>query len=633
MSNENEKGFHKNIITKTYKVLEGNGEQKVISVVPQVKGRQQLRDFLLSNKPFTSLSPILLTDLYKRPNALVFFLGNDMRDLSLPMDVIGIYEKSKELLAVPKRDERFGYTWLEFFSTNDDLSHSDQHVASVRLNTESKQVESQGWYGPERQAFFDYVSGKLVIDDPNTLPAFSAKVTVNNRIIFGKVNNNSEKYIIFKVGSSSIEPNSQVTLKPSFDDKTGYFWLEGFDKDSKQVFTRQVVKNERTKEIGIKDWPGVELHSIVEWMKGSLSVDKTHIAMYSFFDKKTRSIQINNIPIINFEAQSIINGTSTLFLIPKEKGPYKWLEICQIENSGDNQKILAQVRIEKRENDHIHTDGYWVGPEKQAILDYASTGENKDLLTTFSTTLLKTRVIHLGKVNGKTLRIVLPKNFPEGEKVVVVPRIDNNTFYIDVYDNEQKSIIKTSRWDGTTFTFYDNEIFTNEKIIFIADKSTGRVSDENNVLWIPLLRFAKEYGVHESVVQKYCESLSYVLGKGTNGKMLKHYNEKELEELLKKDGIFNRKKRVVKPKGFWTPDRIEEYVQDLLTRMPDLSRASFRSIGQENFIFTITSYYPGGLGALRQKFEIINEEKEEKTISPDIANSIFQRLFEGEKTQ
>jgi len=77
---------------------------------------------------------------------------------------------------------------------------------------------------------------------------------------------------------------------------------------------------------------------------------------------------------------------------------------------------------------------------------------------------------------------------------------------------------------------------------------------------------------------------------------------------------------VVKPKNYWADEKIEEEAREFLSRFGILSQAALRKKGRDDLVYAISRKYPGGMNALKEKL------RAQKGISSEKANRYIKSL-------
>lgn len=470
--------------------------RSTIKPIDQKRGRVKLAHLVKGELSIDDIEPIYINDLKREKNNTILYLYAGSKTLRtylcLNLASYKAYEEKGGLLAIPKKDIRFGYQWLDFYAVEqDDTADLNKKLDSVRVNTDTGKFENQGWNGPEQQAFIDYISGVLKIADPSEFPPFIAKIKKHGK--------NKEVYLgVYQGKIYTIKFNhpldissQEVLIKTKSDSERGYQWFEGYDIADKEcsqpLFTKRIIEvetedrggqQENKKEKELVEWKGPQIQSIIDWAYGRLSIDGTQDTKV-FIDKqrstdkhKKKAFLYLKSPnlTINMEGNAKLDKSQPLYLVPKESGPYKWIEVQQdssnnkddLNNNGIRQTITL-VRI-------MFSDGIpksssdWQGEEKQALVDYIDGKIDSQYLKSLKLQVAVDRKnlrVHVVSYRNKDLRINLDtKLFSPGEIVQIVPKVTTNdstkeeALILEVSHENDETVLKRFKYDKEKEQFY-----------------------------------------------------------------------------------------------------------------------------------------------------------------------------------
>lgn len=409
--------------------------EKPIALIRQDEGISAIRRVSQGSLAFSDLYPIKITDIRlnkphsRFPRPVIYMGTSSGGSISLEMDIYKEYIKSRSLAFVPHEDQRFGYQGFSFYPIKESKIDFDHELQSLRFR--NGKFETQGWHGFIQQPFMDYLAGDLSIEDPNELPEFSIRKGKN--IYLGRIGNET---IQVTLGAPIKGLNSNdVIIKPKYDQKTGYLWVEGYDPVDKNreniLFSRRIIRTDINGHLHteIVEWKGPGIESIKEWSYGNFPISKVQNAVIPpnteskgwmiSIDGQSMSISLNN---------SNIDRKKSVILIAKEDDDYKWIEVCQKDENGINKvKYLVRVIVEDGE---VGFKGGWHGIERQLFIDYIDGKVHKEQLRSIKVKLDGNRIARICNYQGKELRIALRSNaFQEGEVVTLTSVQDENGQY------------------------------------------------------------------------------------------------------------------------------------------------------------------------------------------------------------
>jgi hypothetical protein len=420
-----------------------------VNHLDQVLGRDALSKLVLGEVSPSEVPPIYITDLRKRKHnpSATMYVSQDIPAITLDSSVAEALETTGAVVFVPKEDERFGYRWIDIYQMDEEglIDHSNT-IGSLRINTEHGRIESQGWYGPEQQVFMDFISGRLQLDDPNEIPPFIVRNPKGNTIYFGR---DGDRYITTSFGGKTTAKN--FTIIPRYDHTLGYFWIEGYEQgdSAEPLFTRRVLAGESFEDIKIIDWKGPQIQSLIDWAYGKIETAILQ-EVEILFDP---AIKHSNLYFeqphlkINLSGNRELKREQPVYAIPREKGPYKWIDIQQDKESG-KRKTVSSALLETALDGKPTLRAGWQGYEKQALADYIDGRIDFSLLEPIVVTLNGVRQAHLMRYKDKALVVALRSTiFKEGDGVTFTPTVDgdgNLILEVTKSDNPDQVLAKCS---------------------------------------------------------------------------------------------------------------------------------------------------------------------------------------------
>jgi len=238
----------------------------VVKPIDQKTGREKLAKLLKSEITIEEIDPIFLASIKGEGKTRLRLHDHNSATINLKPEAYKAYEKYGALLALAQKDKRFGYQWLDFYPVEQDGTVDlNKKLDSVRVNTDTGKFENRGWYGPEQQAFLDYLSGSLSIENPSNLPTFTTKIIrfKNNRqgIYLGRVKGQN---LALDFRRSLQVDSSEIIIMSKYDPQRKYFWIEGYDVDdpenSHALFVKKIILDDSGR-IKIANWNGPR----IEW--------------------------------------------------------------------------------------------------------------------------------------------------------------------------------------------------------------------------------------------------------------------------------------------------------------------------------------------------------------------------------
>lgn len=400
---------------------------------------------------------IYVTDLRERKNepSVTFYVSKDLAlsEISFGQGVREAYTKSGAVIFIIKEDEKLGYKWIDVYAVDGDRIDANAKIGSVRINTEEGKIGSQGWHGPEQQAFLEYITGNLDVEDPDVLQPFVVKVPARKVYLGGIGGKNIEVPFNERVIRSD-----DVVIVPRYNRSFGYFWIEGYGKDDHEreapLFSRRVtVSNKPVEDAQITEWKGPQIQSLVDWAYGKLPTSLLEEAEVSI-DPQTKHSHIHleapNLAI-RLNKNSAFDKAQPIYLIARENELYRWIEVQQ--NNPDGSRRLVSRLFLDTSSGKPALIGRWQGPERQAVVDYIDDRIDKAHLDKITGILGSGKVVYVANYHGKNLRIVLRSTgFSEGEIVTLTPFVDeegNLVFEVTKIDDPNNVMAKAIFDKGT----------------------------------------------------------------------------------------------------------------------------------------------------------------------------------------
>lgn len=402
-----------------------NEGQDRIALVEQPEGRDllvKLAHGLIKPLQSPAIRIVNIVRKKDKPYAEVV-LERHASTMALGPRVVEAFDETGALLFIPRQEDRFDYRWLDVHGINDEnLFDINKKVGSLRINPKRGRIESLGWFGPDQQPFMDFIVDGLDIDDPNTLPSFKVRSDIRGNLRIGRLNGVDLKT---RFG----EPNTEAEIVSRFDPVKKYFWIEGFAADKKQegdpVMSKRVIRGEVPK---IADWRGPGIQSLVDWAYDKLPTSNLVEVPYAF-DQNVKFSQIvlegTNL-IINLNGNEALDKSKPVFIIAREKGSHKWMEVQQQEDqNSEKRRLITRVFVDKS-GDILDLKHRWPGPEIQALIDVVDGRGNSQDLEPFEVTINKDKRAHLFSYKDKGIWVAFrSKGFQDGDTVVLRPSIDS----------------------------------------------------------------------------------------------------------------------------------------------------------------------------------------------------------------
>lgn len=656
-------------------------ERTIVRPINQREGREKLGQIIKGEVSPEDVPPIYVTDLRKRKteNSSTFYIGKGYRDISFGEKVTKEFEDSGEVLLIPREDKRFGYKWVEVYGIKEGIVNVDSNLNSLRVNQQKGAIEVFGWYGPEKQPFLDYISGRLSVSDPSELPSFTEENQVNG-IYLARIDGKNLQ-IPIRVPSSI----KKVRMVPQHDPHYGYSWLEGYDaekNDQQVVLSTRIITNKTEKGWNAKfvDWKGPQIQAMSDWIKGRFPTSMMgEIQAMVDSDNRMPIVSLGeNLPILL--KYSAFDREKPVYFLPKEKGQYKWIEVQQ-EDENNNRRTITLVRVATSLGSPILKRS-WVGPERQAILDYVDGEVDSSQLEPFRGRLDNSKGVYVATRNDKGLKISLRSvGFNEGDEVELLPSVDEDgNLIIEVKKGDSETILARSVFNKTinqfnttslepslspdrkhlgywnvdlvrklAQDFYDRfgdlsiELVEREMpelhlqsavnsvkypggwtglrkdVGAVQADEFGLITDEQGLQWAGASYIAQEAGVTIKVVQRILKDALVAKkdGRGINGKKMDIYSLQESLKLIRERPITTTSWFEMDPEK--RIQYIEEEARKFFEQNGKLDQESLKASDYGWLVSGIGTYYPGKLLALREKLGI-GEERHERGYWQNIFN-------------
>lgn len=359
-------------------------------------------------------------DSRKSGRSADLYIGSDMPIITFEKAVVDAYRVGGGVVLVPFEDDLFGYKWLGVYGCPVEGDKVSTQLDSIRIDDQKKSLTKQGWYGPDRQAFFDYISGLVELADPNQLPEFLGKIGGNGNVYLGRVRG---QYISVLFNGKGLSAGADVVIKPRFDNNRGYFWIEGYSvEDSmrgKYLFSKRILLGE---EFSMREWNGLELQSIVDWIYGKLPFDKVLPAKVLIDSETKHSFVILDARLrIGLDGNNKFDKSRPVYLIPNEWGPYKWLEVQQDNEDSSDRRVISRCLVSVGGPMLV---GGWHGLERQLLIDYIDGKVNFESLRSIVIKWSRKGRGSVFSCHGKPVELVLRRRgFMDEGEVILQPSL------------------------------------------------------------------------------------------------------------------------------------------------------------------------------------------------------------------
>lgn len=574
--------------------------EMVVHPVGQRVGKEVLIGLAKGKMSPAEALPIYVTDLRRRKSnpSGTLYLGKDVSGITLDSEVMKVYEKNGAVLFVPKEDKKFGYKWIDIYAVDkENKVDINNRSGSLRIRVGTGKIESQGWYGPELQAFLDYITMNLILEDPSMLLPFAIRRIKGGNLYIGRVGERNITTPFHEKTSAE-----KLLIIPKYKRKFGYFWIDGYEYDdpikAKPCFTRRVLFGEGFGEdVRIVDWKGPEIQSVIDWIYGKIPTSMMEAVQIQIdSDIKYSNIYLG-IPslMLQLGGNANFDKSQVAYLIAREKGLYKWLEIQQDNIDLGKRRIVSKLLLETSSGIPKLIGG-WIGPEKQALVDYIDGKVDANQLEKINATLNSNKIAHIVDHKGEELTVALRTVvFKEGDVVTLMPLVDDSGNLVleitktdnpgailarSIYDKDENRFRTTSLEAALSQSRKPLNYWTPEKIretaiqlrdqygdlttdlirgemsIFIAAVATkypggwiqlrrdigmiqadrsGTYVDQSGKVWAPLIVVVKaahvDFGTAGRILAKSHPEQKE--GRGFNGKKVKFYDLKGALEIIK----------------------------------------------------------------------------------------------------
>lgn len=399
--------------------------QSTIKPIDNKTGREKLTKLIKGELTIDDIEPIYVTDFRingEDAQFYVCYIGSKPVTISINLTAYKAYEERGGLLAIPRKNEKFGYQWFDFYEVNqDNRIDLNNKLDSIRFTNNGK-FENQGWNGPERQAFIDYISGNLEVDNPNELPPFNAKIGNEHKGVYRvHIGNYQRRQYRIEFSKSIPISSEEIFIQPKYDEKRKYEWIEGYDtsdtEHSMPLFTRRIIdvdtkekreSKEKRREKQIVRWKGPQIQSIVDWAYGRLLIEDIEEGEILVDEDKKHLIRFLGDPNLKInlgEENSSFDKTKPIYLVAKEEEPYKWIEVQQDYNlDDDSRRLISMLRLEVSES-KPKLNGNWQGPDKQAIVDYIDGKIDPKYLRRLKLKVGNSKNVYIATFKGKQLTV------------------------------------------------------------------------------------------------------------------------------------------------------------------------------------------------------------------------------------
>lgn len=290
--------------------------------------------------------------------------------------------------------------------------------------------------------FLEVLGGTKTINEAMTLSPFSANYG-GWGFYLGRYR---EKDYQFTAKGLPINPGTTVRIEPHFDPERKYFWIDGFKVDgSDPLFTKRILLGEKPP---IQAWKGPVIQSTVDWIYGKHDYSKSQEVKHDCAQSHTAVYLDRNLIVYLNNPQ--LDKSKPVFIVPKEKNPYKWLEIQQEDPNKEERSIFSKVFVDES-SDGVTLRKGWQGPEIQAVLDVIEEKKTPGILESFESVVRNGRRVHLLRLGQKDLKFSFSRLISEGDKVTVTPSVNSNGELIfDVIENSSGNHIYRAVFDRST---------------------------------------------------------------------------------------------------------------------------------------------------------------------------------------
>lgn len=491
--------------------LDHGGNKQTIKAISQQDGVKMIYELLNGTRDFSQLRLIVLVDVRetKRGSGSVY-ISRRYQALELNNEAYEAYRHDGTLLLIPRSNTKFGYEWFDVYPINNGFVDANNRIDSLRVTRNPVKIGSLGWYGPERQAFLDYITGQLDLTDPNELEPFIAKRIKGGDIYLGRI----QEQDITIAFHRNLEI-SEIIIVPHYNAREKYLWIEGFAMSNLQkgplLFKRKVVKEGASPTIKIETFSGPDIEILLDWIYNKISIKELkpfEIKLDPGLRRKQLFLQKPNL-IIQLPSQRF-NSSLPIRIVPSENSRYRWIRLQQgIED--DKPTVITHVLI-RMVNEHPTFQCGWHGPERQALIDFIDGIADKDELQEFQASTSEQGQIYLCKYKDRVLRIIVRSNaFQAKEILQLKPCVDSSgNLVIYIFKVGQTKPSAKSTFDKVVSNFVTETI-----------EETGRQPDgywSHERIEQAVYSFYREYGTTSlTVIQKYRPSLGALISKYPGG--------------------------------------------------------------------------------------------------------------------
>ncbi len=356
-------------------------------VLAQEPGLRKFQSFIKSRHSFQQVEPFLF-DPYpnidrQRYLAHVNFPGErGSRFLPQTPSMQDVLRRGNSLLTIPLENQL--YRWLDFYEVEaNNQVNIHRKIDTVRVDKRTNKIISDGWFGPEREAFYDHLSGLAVPESLYTQPFVGYVGNATDSIYLGVYHGVIKSY---SVQHQNLHTGDIVQFRKATDGSV--HWLEGRLLENgvpgRSVFSQQILYDATGRGqlqewyIGIRDAAEKpKIHALVQGILGKSSVPfdelpqvtltvpegkKIHLANARNFPDRppVEEEYAININLANYDVQP----GEKVDIIPRShpRGFYDWLSI---QKDGVE---LGTKRVTRWKKDKL--DGRWLGPTRQAYSDF-----------------------------------------------------------------------------------------------------------------------------------------------------------------------------------------------------------------------------------------------------------------------
>lgn len=558
--------------SKLINFIQANGETLVIEAEQQRRGFERVKDLLSEKISFTEVAPFIIDEYSGHTKSRDRFFVAVVKDKQINLhandETRRVLDTGGEVLVIPQQDDKNLYQWLELYEVREGASDSQSLVQSSRVLIDSLTLDSQYWPGPEKQVFLDFLGGRDEVESSD-LREFRATLSEKRIINIGFI---GSKKIKIYIGNPLCVPGCEIVSRSRFDSERKLFFLEGYVVDAQgkeqQVYSRRFSKGDinlyETSRAAFRfESASSDIHIFNEWLTGTLPFEKAAPVAIQVTEG-VRGISLGR-RFIAFNSQ-IKPGDELLFL-PRKDTFYEWFEVIKKDaEQADGKLVINSYRI-YREEGGIRLDSHWPGTERQRLVDYLDSKLSSSELTTIPAVSDRTG-INLFSYKNKRLRLWLGSDLvSQGDKLIIVPRLDSNgNLILEVSKEEGTSILRRfllDRKDLAIRVLPDNLQEINLATVPRVDEN-GKFVDQDNESWAPLSHFHRTYNIDYKTIYTYIEVTSrMVVGMDRIGRFTELYSETDVIKALENTKRF-RESAQIDESNEWA-QMLEEYKKLLLS--------------------------------------------------------------------